>query len=257
MLWHVGNDPEGRKEMLKVDGVRLITSYLDANQNPDVREAAICALNVISLETNGKMEVLKHAIEPFARLLHSDKETDYLQETCVQLCRAASELPGFRFTFARHILKSIWLLEKIWGTASLAAVSPLLDPKEDPETRTQAAHVVCHFLRTQAPSQGDAVRVPPIALELIVEPAMFAMQECVSILPNLVSLLDIAREPALECLDALTDAQRPRKELIELMAESRVKVSEGNLPQVQVMLEKTGDKRNKRVENGLVMGPTC
>merc|ERR1719498_2334472 len=27
-LWHVGNDPEGRKEMLKADGVRVITTYL-------------------------------------------------------------------------------------------------------------------------------------------------------------------------------------------------------------------------------------
>jgi len=251
MLWHIGNNPEGRKEMLKADGVRVITSYLDAKQAPQVREAAICALNLISLETNGKTEVLKHATEPFARLLHSDQETPYLQETCVQLCRASSELPGFRFAFARLILKSIWLLEKVWGTASLSAVSPLLDPKEDAETRTQAAHVISHFLRCPSPDSGDAIRVPPIALELIVEPAMFAIQECVSILPNLISLLDVAREPALECLEALTDADKPRKELIELMAESRVRVSEDVLPEVQKMLEKTGDKRFQRSENVL------
>lgn len=251
MLWHVGNDPEGRKEMLKADGVKVITSYLEANQAPQCREAAICALNVISLETNGKMEVLKHSTEAFARLLHSDQETAYLHETCVQLCRAASELPWFRFEFARHVLKSIWLLEKIWGTTALAAVSPLLDPKEDVETRTQAAHVISHFLRNPAPGQGDEIRVPPVFGSYVIEPAMFAMEECVSILPNLVSLLDVAREPALECLDALTDAAKPRKELLELVAESRVTVSADVLPQVQAMLDKTGDKRVQRVGNSV------
>lgn len=252
MLWHVGNDPAGRVEMLKADGVRVITSYLDANQDPQVREAAICALNVISLETNGKMEVLKHSTEAFARLLHSDQETEYLHETCVQLVRASSELPGFRFDFARLILKSIWLLEKIWGTTALAAVSPLLDSKEDLETRTQAAVVINHFLRNSDPVTvvGDEIRVPPVCpLQMIFEPAMFAMEKCVSILPNLVSLLDVAREPALECLDALTDAAKPRKELLELVAESRVRVTEDVLPQVQAMLEKTGDKRVQRAEN--------
>jgi len=249
MLWHVGNDPEGRKEMLAADGVRVITTYLDANQDPKVREAAICALNVISLETNGKMEVLKHSTEAFARLLHSDQETAYLHETCVQLCRASSELPSFRFEFARHVLKSIWLLEKVWGTTALAAVSPLLDPKENVETRTQAAHVISHFLRNPSPEKGDEIRVPPVCpLQMIIEPAMFAMEECVSILPNLVRLLDVAREPALECLEALTDAAKPRKELLELVAESRVRVSEDVLPQVQKMLDKTGDKRVQRVQ---------
>merc|ERR1719162_1463828 len=105
------------------------------------------------------MEVLKHATESFARLLQSDQETEYLQKTCVQLLQVASELPGFRFAFARLVLKSIWLLEKVWGTASLAAVSPLLDPKEDPETRTQAAIVISYFLRTDSPSPGDTIRV--------------------------------------------------------------------------------------------------
>jgi hypothetical protein len=250
-LWHVGNDPEGRKEMLKADGVRVITTYLEANQDPKVREAAICALNVISLETEGKKEVLKHSTESFARLLHSDKETAYLHETCVQMVRAASELPSFRFDFARLILKSIWLLEKIFGTTSLSAVSPLLDPKEDAETRTQAAIVVSHFLRNPSPGQGDEIRVPPVFGSFIIEPAMFAMEECVSIIPNLVSLLTIAREPALECLDALTDAAKPRKELFELVAESRVTVPADVLPQIQAMLNKTGDKRVQRVQSNV------
>jgi len=77
---------------------------------------------------------------------------------------------------------------------------------------------------------------------------MYAMEECVSIIPNLVSLLDMAREPAVECLEALTDAEKPRKELLELVAESRVKVSEEMLPEIQRMLDKTGDKRVQRVE---------
>jgi|Transcript_115592 hypothetical protein len=249
MLWHIGNDPTGRKEMLKADGVRVITMYLGSQHDAKVREAAICALNVISLETNGKMEVLKHSTESFARLLHSDQETAYLHETCVQLCRASSELPAFRFAFARHVLKSIWLLEKVFGTTSLSAVSPLLDSKEDLEVRTQAAHVISYFLRSPTPSAGDEIRCPPVCpLSMIYEPAMYAMEECVSIIPNLVSLLDLAREPAVECLEALTDAEKPRKELLELVAESRVKVSEEMLPEIQRMLDKIGDKRVQRVE---------
>jgi len=247
-LWHVGNDPEGRKEMLKADGVRVITTYLDENQDAKVREAAICALNVISLETNGKMEVLKHSTAAFARLLMSNQETAYLHETCVQLIRASSELPSFRFDFARIILREIWLLEKIWGATALAAVSPLLDPKEEVETRTQAAHVVSHFLRSPEPEKGDEIRVPPVFGQMILEPAMFAMEECVSILPNLCHLLGVARDPALECLEALTDAAKPRKELLELVAESRVRIPEDVLPRIQAMLDKKGDKRVQRSE---------
>jgi hypothetical protein len=249
MLWHIGNDPTGRKEMLKANGVQIITLYLGSQHDAKVREAAICALNVISLETNGKMEVLKHSTEAFARLLHSDQETAYLHETCVQLCRASSELPAFRFAFARLVLKSIWLLEKIFGTTALSAVSPLLDPKEDVETRTQAAHVIAYFLGAPKPTTGDEIRVPPVCpLVMIYYPALYAMENCVSIIPNLVSLLDVAREPALESLEALTDAEKPRKELLELVAESRVAVSAEMLPEVQRMLDKTGDKRLQREE---------
>ena len=37
-------------------------------------QAAVCALNVISLETEGKKEVLKHSKDGLALLLHSNKE---------------------------------------------------------------------------------------------------------------------------------------------------------------------------------------
>merc|ERR1712228_308594 len=109
-------------------------------------EAAVCALNVIALETDGRKEVLGHSVESLAKLLQSENETPYLHETCVQLCRVASELPAFRFAFARHIIDSIWLLEKIFGTTALAAVNPLLDSSESRMMRTQAANVLWHFL---------------------------------------------------------------------------------------------------------------
>jgi len=198
------------------------------------------------------MEVLKHSTQAFARLCHSNQETAYLHETCVQLCRASSELPAFRFAFARHVLKSIWLLEKVFGTTALSAVSPLLDPKEDLETRTQAAHVISYFLRSEKPEtqRGDDIRVPPVCpLVMVFYPAVYAMENCVSIIPNLVSLLDLAREPAVESLEALTDAAKPRKELLELVAESRVTISAEMLPEVQRMLDKTGDKLLMREEN--------
>merc|ERR1719409_723837 len=60
-LWHCGNDPVGRKEMLQADGVKVITGYL-GHSDMKVREAAVCALNVIALETEGKKDVLQHSL---------------------------------------------------------------------------------------------------------------------------------------------------------------------------------------------------
>jgi len=224
LLWHTCNDPQGRSEVLKASGVRVITAYL-ANADAKVREAAVCALNVASLETQGKKDLLLSSVEGLASLLHSEEETQYLHETCVQLCRSASELPAFRFTFARHILRSIWLLEKIYGTTSLAAVSPLVGPKEPEEMRVQAVQVMLHFLRPGELSKGDQIRVPPVTpLHHIEEPPMFAIEECVDILHNLIDLLPVAERPVLECLDAITEADRPREELRALIASRRITV---------------------------------
>jgi hypothetical protein len=238
LLWHIGNDPQGRKEMLKADAVAAISRYLKYGDSK-AREAAVCALNVISLETMGRKEVLGNSVEALAELLRSDEETPYLHETAVQLCRCASELPAFRFAFARHTIQSIWLLEKIFGTTALAAVSPLLDPKEDPEMRTQAAHVMEHFLRASPAARGDEIRVPPVSpLKHIDNPPMFAIEECVDILHNLLSLLPIARVPALGCLDALTDELKPREELRALLEDGRVVVSDAEMSDLEPLLDK-------------------
>lgn len=217
VLWHCGNDPRGRCEALDADGVRIVTAYLN---DPDakVRESAVCTLNVISLETLGKKEILKHSTQAIARLLHSEEETKYLHETCVQLARCASELPAFRYAFARHIIASVWLLEKIFGTTSIAAVCPLLEAAEEDDLRTEAAQVILHFLRQEQPGIGDEIRVPPVApLRHIQNPPMYAIEECTGILYKLVDLIQVAKEPAIDCLDALTDAAKPRKELKELL----------------------------------------
>jgi hypothetical protein len=215
VLWHVGNDPTGRKEMLKADAVSVVTRFL-ADQDSKNRETAVCVLSVIALETPGKKEILKCSKEALATLLHN-KETAFLHETCVQLCRCVAELPAFRFAFARHILKSIWLLEKIFGTPTLAAVSPLLAPEEDAETRAQAAQVVLHFLGTT--SEGDILRVPPVCpMQHILEPANFAMEECVGIMRNLLGLLHFAADPALACIQAMLVSAKAQRELKELLA---------------------------------------
>lgn len=238
LIWHCGNDPRGRREALKADGVRGITAFLD-DKDAKVREAVVCALNVIALETPGKIDVLKHSKEGLARLLLSEDETPYLHETCVQLCRCASEFPDFRFAFARHILHSIWLLEKIYGIAALAAVSPLLGTQEDTETRTQALQVTLHFLQAK-PSPGDIIRVPPIApLANAENPAAFALQECVDILVNLVDLLSVAQEPALACLEVLTDEGQPRAELQRLLSDGTVTIPEVVSFEIGEMLRKT------------------
>ncbi|CAJ1366304.1 unnamed protein product [Effrenium voratum] len=192
-----------------------ITQFL-SHDDAKVREAAICALNVISLETRGKKDVLEHSLEAIARIIHSESETTYLHETCVQLCRCASELPAFRFAFARHVLKSIWLLEKVYGTCALAAISTLLGPQEEMETRLQAASVAEHFL-TSSEHLGDDIRVPPVCpLSHVEQPPSFAFEECVDILQHLVELSP-SSESAQGCLKALCSRERPRQELAKLV----------------------------------------
>jgi len=218
LLWHCGNYPQAREETLEAGGTKVITQFL-AHDDVQVREAAVCALNVISLETRGKKDLLEHSLEAVARIIHSESETTYLHETCVQLVRSASELPAFRFAFARHVLTSIWLLEKVFGTAALAALSPLLAPKEDMETRKQACITAQHFLTSSELSHtGDDIRVPPVCpLGHIEIPTAFAFEECMDILHNLVELCDAAPGPAQACLKALMTRELPRSELAKLL----------------------------------------
>jgi len=212
LLWHSGSNSKARKETLKADGVRVVTGFL-LHPSTIVREAATCALNVVSLETEGKQHLLQHSLQPLAMLLHSEEETQYLQEICVQLCRSASELPAFRFAFARQILRSVWLLDKIFGNTALAAISHLLGQDESVETRTEAASVAAHFLQGDAShALGDVIRVPPVASD-VSSPANFAAEECTEILHNLVALLEVAQEPALTCLRILTRVEQTREQL--------------------------------------------
>mmetsp|Transcript_126490 Transcript_126490/g.252733 ORF Transcript_126490/g.252733 Transcript_126490/m.252733 type:complete len:541 (-) Transcript_126490:9-1631(-) len=237
VLWHTGNDPRGRLEAHGADGVRVVTNYLK-HTDPKVREAAVCALNVASLETQGKKDVLRYSIGGLGELLHNDKETPYLHETSIQLCRCASELPAFRFSFARLNLRSIWLLEKIYGTPSLAAVSPLLNPRENLETRIEAAKVVRHFLRPPS-IEGDKIRVPPICpLRHIENPPLFAIEECADILSNLAALMQDAPEEALDCFEALVEADKPREELQAFLESGRAQISEANRERVEAIWQK-------------------
>jgi len=221
VIWHIGNDMHGRVEALKAKGVEVITAFL-SDQDAKVRECAVCALNVLSLEIPGKKDILQHSVVPLAALLHSDRETPYLTETCVQLCRCASELPAFRFHFAKHVLKSIWLLEKVYGVTSIAAVYSLL-ADENPNIRIHAVHATRHFLTKIPPARGDEIRVPPVCpLERIDSPAMFAIEECTGILHNLLFLLgedmpQDAQGPALDCLDVLTQEVKAQQELLEVI----------------------------------------
>mmetsp|Transcript_57815 Transcript_57815/g.149336 ORF Transcript_57815/g.149336 Transcript_57815/m.149336 type:complete len:512 (-) Transcript_57815:102-1637(-) len=235
VVWHCGNDPKGRKETLKAEGVQVITGYLDAGDSK-VRESAVCALNVASLETQGKKDILQYSPEGLAKLLHrGDNETSYLHETCVQLIRSASELPAFRLAFARLIVGSTWLLEKIYGTTSLAAISPLLRPEEDVEVRAQALQVALHFL--SKPSAGDEIRVPPVCpLENIEEPRNFALEECVDILHNLVSLIDVDRDASMQCLVALCQISRNKEELRSMVQDGRVNMSKAAEPEVHSLI---------------------
>mmetsp|Transcript_8338 Transcript_8338/g.19642 ORF Transcript_8338/g.19642 Transcript_8338/m.19642 type:complete len:521 (-) Transcript_8338:27-1589(-) len=237
MLWHCGNDPIGRKELLEADGVRVITLYLP-HKDSKVREVAVCALNVASLETSGKKEVLKHSKEELGRLLHSEEETTYLHETCVQLCRSAAEYPAFRYALARHLLGSIGLLEKILGTASLSAVSPLLEPAEPEEIRVQATGVIAYFLKSP-PAKGDVIRVPPLAPSSLIDtPALYALAECVGLLPNLLLLLPIAPDQVFQCLVLLTEHSAPREALRSIIDDNRVPVPPDAVNEIQQLLKR-------------------
>lgn len=227
--------------MLKADGIRVISEYLK-HADAGVREAAICAISVISLETSGKQEVQRHSKESIAALLHAD-ETPYVHQTSVQLARAASELPSFRYDFARHVLRSIWLLEEVYGTTALAAVGPLLRQGEDIDTRTQAANVMLHFLRKEPPSQGDTIRVPPVTpLYHIDHPCLFCYEECPDVLQDLIALLTVAPEPAFECLEALTNYTKPRDALAAILRDGLAVVGSAELPRIEAMLYKTTDR---------------
>jgi len=181
-------------------------------------------------------DILEHSTVPLADLLHIEKETQYLTETCGQLCRCASELPAFRFTFAKHVLKSIWLLEKVYGVTSIAAVYGLL-VDEDPNIRIHAVHATLHFLTKRPPARGDEIRVPPVCpLERIDSPSMFAVEECTGILHNLLFLLgdmmpQDAQGPALDCLEVLTNELKAQQELLEVL-QSGERPVEASLRQV-------------------------
>eukprot|EP00913_Durusdinium_trenchii_P026152 g24534.t1 len=82
LLWHCGNSTQGRVEAIQANGAACITQFL-SHHDAKVREAAVCALNVISLETRGKKDVLEHSLEAIGRIIHSESETTYLHETCV------------------------------------------------------------------------------------------------------------------------------------------------------------------------------
>jgi hypothetical protein len=240
LLWFSGNDPRGRVEMVNAEGVKVVSSYL-GDPDTKVRETAVCALNVITLETRGKEHALEHSVEPVARLLHSGEETPYLHETAVQLVRCCSELPSFRLAFARRVLDSTWLLEKLYGTTSLSPVGVLLEPHEEVQLRVRAAKVVLHFL-TQAPADGDKIRVPPVCpLDNIDEPVLYALEEVVDILHCLVDLLARGEHPeapevALSCLGALAKAAKGREWLRELTDDGRVDVPEAYQTQVSAMV---------------------
>lgn len=223
LLWNCGNDPKARKETLKADGVSVVTLFL-VHPDARVREAAVCALNVMSLETEGKKHVLQHSIQAMAMLLHSDEETVYLQESCVQLCRSASELPAFRLAFARQVLRSVWLLEKIYGNTALAVISLLLGPDETATTQAEAVNVMAHFLQGAASQPvGDVIRVPPVASN-VSSPAAYAIEECVDILHNLVALLTVAKEPALSCLRILMTVDKTREQVSNLIADGLIRI---------------------------------
>lgn len=241
LLWHAGNDSAARKEMLGADGVRVVSLYL-THSDAGVREAAVCALSVLSLETWGKQEVLKHSKEALAQMLYSSEETVFVHKTCVQLTRAASELPAFRNAFARHTLRNIWLLEEVYGTTALAAVGPLLRAEEDVETRTQALHVMSHFMRQGSPAEGDTIRVPALCpLRKMHTPALFAFEECADIFHDLLALLPLAETPALQCLEALTDFARPREALKAILADGLASVDEARRHLIDKLLQKTSD----------------
>jgi len=242
VIWHIGNDMHGRQEALKAKGVEVITAFLN-DQDAKVREGAVCALNVLSLEIPGKKDILAHSVVPLAELLHSERETQYLTETCVQLCRCASELPAFRFTFAKHVLESIWLLEKVYGVTSIAAVYGLI-ADEDPNIRVLAVLATRHFLTKMPPARGDEIRVPPVCpLERIDSPSMFAFEECTGILHNLLFLLgelmpQDAQGVALDCLEVLTAEVKAQQELLEILQSGERPVAAGLLQIVEGMCHK-------------------
>merc|ERR1711933_613423 len=127
---------------------------------------------------------------------------------------------------------------------TLEAVNPLLEPAETSGTRSQAAVVMAHFLQGDPEPEGNKSlrhRIPPICpSDHVDDPARYAMEECVDILHNLVSLLDLVREPAMQCLEVLLGTRKAQDELRELMAEGRVTVPHSARADVERLLKVEG-----------------
>merc|ERR1719217_841057 len=100
---------------------------------------------------------------------------------------------------------------------------------------------MAYFLKKKEPAQGDLIRVPPVTpLVHIQTPVMFAIEECVDSLHDLLSLLKDSPGPAFECLDAYTDYEKPRRELQDILTIGLATIDNpADLARVQEMLSKT------------------
>lgn len=253
VVWMIGNEDEhrekrkgkwavveGRMEALKANAVPVVSTFL-RHEDEKVRELAVCALNVLALENDGKKEVLTHACANLAKLLKGgpQRETAYLHSTGVQLARGASELPAFRLAFAREILNDINLLGEVFGVAAIGAVHPLLAPEEPLKVRETAVTAVCYFLQSQNPPPGDRIRVPPVCpLSYIEQPAMYAIEQCDGILFRLLELVSQggkAGQMAMACLEAMTEQEKPRTELREILSTENLNLPPQELADIQRM----------------------
>merc|ERR1711879_727839 len=105
----------------------------------------------------------------------------------------------------------------------------------------QAAQVMAHFLTQPEPAVGDTIRVPPVTpLVHIGIPVMFAIEECVDALHDLLALIPICPDAAYECLDAFTDYEKPRQSLASILEDGRAKIDNPqDADRVMAMLGKT------------------
>merc|ERR1711939_547841 len=94
-------------------------------------------------------------------------------------------------------------------------------------------------LQSTQPGRGDEIRVPPVTpLRHVEQPLMFCIEECTGILHDLIALLQVppARAPAMQCLQTLMEAEKPRQELVEILESGYVTVPDDDQTVLQGML---------------------
>jgi hypothetical protein len=132
-VWNVGNHLRGKEELIEYGVVPAITGTL-ADTSRDVRRCAVGALMALSVDENGKCEIMEHSLGQLTRLLLD--EYDSVRNNARITIVHASENRRARFQFVREcvqtwpgsIAQSSELVLRVFGMDAAEPLCELLAP---------------------------------------------------------------------------------------------------------------------------------